>query len=464
MENTQSLLPGFKIPAKASLALPAMMAAIMMTMMASLATSCCKPVENEYSYDKVLILYEAGFNSLSGALKEDIEDVKAGYLPGQHDRNAVVVVSQFTEQFMGYQNLSDISITRLYRDRKGGCVADTLFVMPAGSVCTRTDDFRKALETIRIKMDAEKYGLLFSSHGSGWVPPGYYDNPDDYLFTSFSGSSAARLSPRPLLPPGAVPYRENDEFPGYPRTKSIGQSVVGQGQNSISYELDIKEFAEAIPMHLEYILFDACLMANVEVAYELKDVCDYIVASSAEVMDRGFDYTSLCEHLVKSSISFPKKVCEDFFRYYDSQEGLYRSATISLIDCGELTGLAQACRAIFENHRNELEEIDYHDVQRFYRSYHRWFFDLEDVIAHCNPSPAEKEAFDDAMSKCILFKAATDSFIGGGDFEASAGFYIRKHSGLTSYLPCAVKEKPKRGFLDSYYRKLAWNKASSLVK
>lgn len=424
------------------------------------ATCCdCKKIENTNDFDRVLILYEAGFNSLSSDLIEDIDDVKGHYLPLQTDRNAVVVISQFPTKYLSYKTVTDVSITRLYKDRKGSVIADTLFVMPAGSICTKADDFKKALQTVQVKLKSDHYGLLFSSHGSGWIPSGYYNEPEETIF-----SLGPKRAPRKPLPEGAVPYYENDEFPGLPRTKSIGQTVVGGIMDNVSYEIDIKEFAQSIPMHLDYILFDACLMANVEVAYELKDVCDVIAASSAEVMSKGFDYTTLCERLVKSNQSYPKMVCEDYYHFYESQTGLYNSATISLIDCSKLDAVANACKTIFENHRSELEAIDYTSVQRFYRSYHRWYFDLEDMVAHCSPTAAEKKAFDDAMAQCIIYKAATPAFMGGGDYENSAGFYIHTHSGLTSYLPCAIKNDKQRKYLDDFYKELAWNRATSLVK
>lgn len=424
------------------------------------ATCCdCKKIENTNEFERVLILYEAGFNSLSEDLKEDIEDVKASYLPLNTDKNAVVVISQFPQKYLNYKSLTDVSITRLSKDKKGNVLADTLFVMPSGSIMTKADDFRKALETVRIKLKSSHYGLLFSSHASGWIPSGYYNEPEESIF-----SMGPKKAPRAPLPAGAVPYYENEEFPGYPRTKSIGQTVVGGIMDNISYEMDLREFAESIPMHMDFILFDACLMANVEVAYELKDVCDFIAASSAEVMNKGYDYLTLCERLVKSDVSSPRMVCEDYFRFYESQTGLYKSATISLIDCSKVDALANACKTIFNNHRSELEAIDYTDVQRFYRSYHRWFFDLEDMIAHCKPTESEKKAFDDAMAQCVVYKAATPSFMGGGDYENSAGFYIRTHSGLTSYLPAAIKNAKQREYLDGYYKELAWNRATSLVK
>ena len=40
----------------------------------------------------------------------------------------------------------------------------------------------------------------------------------------------------------------------------------------------------------QFIMFDDCYMSSMEVAYDLKDVTDYIIASTSEVMAYGMPY------------------------------------------------------------------------------------------------------------------------------------------------------------------------------
>lgn len=410
--------------------------------------------DEDKAYNKVLILYSAGANSLSTNLKSDIEDAKKGYIPGEKDKDVFIIISQLSPSWMNFREIPPVNITRLYKNRTGSVVADTLWTLPAGSICTQKDIFRTTLETVKGNFEAREYGMVFSSHASGWVPAGYYYNYEESFFEAPDGANAAARRP---LPDGAVPYYEPDEFPGLPRTKSIGQTVVQHSPNDLSYELDLTDFAAALPMKFEYILFDACLMGCVEAAYELKDYCKMVGFSAAEVMDKGFDYPTLVERLLKTQISRPELVCDDFYKYYEGQTGLYKSATIALVDCSKLEPLAKACKTIFNAHRSELAAINYKEVQPFFRTYHRWFFDLEDMVAHCNPTDDEKAAFDDAMNNCIIYKNATDTFFGGD--KSGQGFDIRKFCGMTSYLPCCGNDD-----LSKYYKQLAWNKAVALVK
>lgn len=54
-------------------------------------------------------------------------------------------------------------------------------------------------------------------------------------------------------------------------------------------EMELDEFAAAIPDGtLDFIIFEACLMAGVEVAYALRGKAEYLLASPAEIISPGF--------------------------------------------------------------------------------------------------------------------------------------------------------------------------------
>ena len=65
-------------------------------------------------------------------------------------------------------------------------------------------------------------------------------------------------------------------------------------------------------MKMDFIIFDACFMGSVEVAYELRDVCDKIVASPTEVIAEGMDYITMASYLMKSSGSDLEGFCRNY--------------------------------------------------------------------------------------------------------------------------------------------------------
>ncbi len=400
-------------------------------------TCDCGNVVFPESYDKVMILYSAGANSLSSDLTEDINDLCSGYIPGVCSGDALVIISHHNV----YKGVSEPVIENVYTDLKGMLVRDTIKVLEQGSMLTDKEVMRSALTTVDQVFKASRYGMVFSSHATGWLPTGFYDNPN--LWKSGSGSYLPR-------PDGAVPYKEPILADGEPRVKSIGQTVSG----ALAYEMELVDFAEALPFHFDYILFDACLMGGIETAYELRDHCDMIGFSQAEILAEGLDYKTMGERLLKGKDPDVIGVCQDYFDYYNAQSGSMRSATISLIDCKKLEPLAGICKKLFNDYRADISTLSRYRVQRYYRSNRKWFFDLQDMLEKCSITADESKSLQDALDGCVVYKAATPSFM----LEYS-GFEIDVHCGLSMYLPSEGNMR-----LDNAYRKLEWNKATELVE
>ena len=274
---------------------------------------------------RVLLLYSAGFNSLSSYLKKDIEDLQKGWLPSdRRTENVVLVYSHFPASGGGYKTPTSPTLVRLYRDRNSEIQADTLVVYPEGTISSSAKQLNKVLTYVKDNFKAKSYGMLFSSHATGYLPAGYYQNSlNAYKTTTWKAMGYQELT--------GVPYVEPEYDPSLPMVKSIGQDQVGSVGSYTSYEIELTDFVKAIPMELDYIMFDTCLMGGIEVAYELKSKVHRVGFSQTEVLAEGFCYETLVSHLLQGSEADPQSVCEDYFKQYEIQSGVYRSATISLI-------------------------------------------------------------------------------------------------------------------------------------
>jgi hypothetical protein len=191
-------------------------------------------------------------------------------------------------------------------------------------------------------------------------------------------------------------------------------------------------------------------MGGVEVAYELKGKCGTVGFSQTEVLAEGFDYKTLTEHLLGSESPDPQAVCEDYFLQYDIQSGVYRSATISMVDCSKMEPLADICRTLFEKYKSNITVLNPDEIQRYYRYDYHWFYDLKDIIIHAGATEEELKNLQDALDECIVYKACTPEFMGS--------FAIDIYSGLSMYLPCNGSVE-----LDKYYKTLQWNIDTKLV-
>ena len=395
---------------------------------------------------KVMLLYSDGCNSLSSFLSEDINDLCTGWLPRQKRADDVILVYSHQPASRGqYSQPSSPVLFRLYAESDGTAVRDTLIVYEPGTISSSSGQLNNVLTYVNRTFPAKSYGLIFSSHATGYLPAGFYSKPGDYHFSEgrmMSQGTGRRVTPTP------VPYIEPEQDPDMPAVKSVGQTVIG----SSSYEMDIRDFAEAIPMKLDYILFDACLMGGIEVAYELAGKCDRLGFSQAEVLAEGFNYQTLTSHLLGNrSESDPYNVCKDYFTQYDVQSGVYRSATISLIDCNRLEPLAGLCKTLFDKYSDNIQKIRPSEVQRFYRSSKHWFYDLQSILEKAGITAVEKAEFLECLDDCVLYKGATPSFMNE--------LPINTFSGFSMYLPSNGNTE-----LSKYYKTLKWNISTGLVK
>ena len=396
---------------------------------------------------KVLLLYSAGYNSLRGYLKEDLEDLTKGYVPRDGFKDDVLLVlSHLNAKGGDYKTPTEPVLYRLTTNRAGKVVADTLLRLTPGPVTTK-EFVQEVLTYVHDRFPAQSYGMVFSSHASGWLPPGYYAKPEDKYSDSITWDAPRRR----LSYSGPVPvyWPEPDEGPA---VKSIGKEQI----DVQSYEMTLREFAGAFPMHFDYILIDACLMGGVEVAWEFRNICDGVGFSQAEVLAEGFDYTKITHHLLENETPDPVAVCEDYFNYYDAQKGTFRSATISFVDCRQLDPLATVCKALFAKYRTSLSTLDHTSVQNFGHRIsgynHSWYFDLKDMLTKADATQEDLEALQQALDGCIVYKAATPVLLGS--------IPINAFSGLTVHLPAYGTD-----FLNNYYKEnVSWNDATTLVE
>lgn len=126
------------------------------------------------------------------------------------------------------------------------------------------------------------------------------------------------------------------------RRKTFGEDDNGK-TTTTQNEMEIPELHSVLSQlpKTDYIFFDACFMQCIEVAYELRDVTDYIIGSPAEIPGPGAPYDKILSALATADV-------QDIVQGYQSaypgtyDRVYYSGVLLSLIDCSKLETLAQA--------------------------------------------------------------------------------------------------------------------------
>lgn len=400
-----------------------------------LLAAACTPerLPSAVQYDSVFIYCALGYNNLNSALRNDLEELRSGELPHKgHPKAAVAFCHNLSGD--GSYTTPNSPVLLQICEKDGATVLDTLKIYPPETVSASPETIRQMLTDVRELFPSKSYGMLFSSHATGWIPAGYRTDSE----------SSGRLFSTSAL---AVPEESSGEFP---LTKSVGAQYYRKSGTTYAEEMDLREFAGAIPMKMDYMIFDACLMGGVEVAWELKDICDRLVISPAEIISDGMVYSSMLHHLLAGTKPDLKAICEEYFDYYNSQSGNSRSATISLVECSGLRMLAKVCAGIISDHREKFDAIDRNAVQPYFYDRKKWYFDLRDALLQMELSPYELANLEGALEGCISYHAETEYFF---------NIRLERCCGLSVYLP-----DPDRPGLNDYYKTLGWNEATGLVQ
>ena len=366
---------------------------------------------------RTLLVYSAGYNSISSYLTDDIEDICSGYVPYNYPYcdNLLIFASNC-------KTGKTPCLIKVSKTREDAVVRDTVRFWPAGTSAVDTETLADVLTYVRDNYPSAEYGMIFSSHATGWLP-------EQTLSTGIFPSSPESTSGL--------------------NGKSRPQRTIGQ-DSSTKAEMDVKDFAEALPFTLKYIVFDACLMGGIETAYELRNKCEHIVFSQAEILADGMVYTNIVNRLLGQRPSDIIGVAKDFFAHYDSQTGDNRSATISVVDCSALESLAKACKVIFDAQKGAIPGIRPANVQPAnYRT--SYFYDFRDILTEI-ASQEELSDVDSALEQCIEYKANTEYFFSEW---LNKSFRYETFCGLSMYLPSAVSASQRENSND-YYSLYQW--------
>lgn len=169
-------------------------------------------------------------------------------------------------------------------------------------------------------------------------------------------------------------------------------------------------------------------MGSVEVAYELKDKTEVLIASPTEILSPGMEaiYPIALPYLLSNTEGRFERFAQSYFDHWNSQNGDYRSATISVIHTEALPQLANLARTAFLSHEFTDEELS--QIQHFDRRIQPLFFDLKEALLLADVSL--KPAADEIFEQIVTYTAATPQFIPGEAY----GFDIHTCCGLSTYL------------------------------
>ncbi len=355
---------------------------------------------------RTVIIYMIADNNLDYFSVKNINEMEAGF-NNNYNGNLLVYVDRAEGATPSHPIVYKIS-----QDTTEAIMSEVAFVYEEQNSANETVMTNSLLDIIQ-PYPAQSYGLILWSHGTAWYP---------------EGANISNL--------------KNNDFDTTLRQSPYIKSFGKDGTD----ELCIKKLKNALPIHFDFILFDACYMGSVEVAYELKDNAHYIISSPTEVLSTGYPYQHIIEDLFEPHVNY-EKIAHTFFISYDTLSSALQSATVSVIKTANLIHLAHAVSKIM-NDTNKLQVTSVSKIQQYTANEKNFLFDIEDFICNITHDSNQIEACKKALDDVVVFKASTPSILGE--------LKIKKFSGLSIYVP----DSSNYIYYD-YYKTLDWYKSSA---
>jgi hypothetical protein len=403
-----------------------------MMMMAVLMTACSsndddlEPVQpalkkgesRTVAQAKTVLVYMAGRNCLSGMVNKDLNEMKLGSKRLDSNDNLLVFVRRDKTEKMPW-------LARI----KNGVVTDSVSLSDMG--ITSSDGENRASDPVVMEgvmhyafshypaMDGN-YGLVLWGHGSGWL----MDN------------EVKRVNSR-----------------------AFG---VDKGEDGRALWMNIPTMANILKgmPHLKFIMADCCNFMCLEVLYELRNVCDYVIGSPAEIPDQGAPY----DEIVPDMFADGRFYTSIIDKYYKSVNGYL---PLTAVQSSQMEQLAQATHQAMQAVQSNLNG-DYADMTGLIHYYHtdddsdfhpeyNIFYDAGDFFLAHAPQDAYqqwKQSLDQAVVErrnAALWNTDKVWFMKYSDFTVTDA----KMHGVSMF----VGQNPAKGNYAKYnedIKKMAW--------
>lgn len=235
------------------------------------------------------------------------------------------------------------------------------------------------------------------------------------------------------------------------------------------YNIDIPDLANVLKKSfsekLDFVLFDACMMGNAEVGYELKDVTSHCIASVMETPVYGFPYDQILPYLYTENIDY-SAVCHEFMSF-NKTNNLW--GTCAVMDCSQMENLASAVKEKLSEWEDALSSVSMQNVQQYgVNSYKYFSYDVLDFFRELGRKSGIVKTTDlneaiasvqSALNQAVIAKDCLsgvdydfDGLVIDGTRFCGIGMYIPKE-----YNPYVAN---KTAWNDYYEQSISWYHAA----
>ena len=393
-------------------------------------TSCSEEAFDTDSVNKqtILVFYpwtgSQSSTGLLGYLQNNIDSICDGIIDRKGLNNSRVLV--FLSDKYNHSTLYDLQYNATTKS-----VDRVPLKEYEGASYASAEGIADIMNEVKTQASALNYALIVGVHGCGWTYASDWSRYPYYARPSVTRPRDNNFSGIQFGPD-----------PNAPLTRFFGS--VSLAENA----MDISTLAEGIResgLKMQYILFDACYMSNIETAYELKDVTNYMIASGSEIMAAGLPYRSMWSYLNSPTPNYSGIVSTSVNFYKNNSSAPF--CNLAAIDCRQVEKLASVMKDINAEYQLSAS-VSLDSIQHLDGFRPNLFYDLETYVDSLRPSGYLLDQFKSQLKLTIKASDHTDEAY--TCIYSSDSFKIKNYCGITISDPSqhsvAIKGREKTGW------------------
>ncbi len=214
------------------------------------------------------------------------------------------------------------------------------------------DRLVKTTQWVFGKYRADHYGLILWSHGSGWEPEEIEKVAQQARGDQVVGK--AEWNDRAAIPGTYALFRstvkEIVRRPTHNERAVCFDDGTGHSLDTLELHDVTRQIQGTLGQPLDFLGMDACLMASLEVAYQLRETTRCVVASEELVPGHSWPYDLIYGALRAQPDLTPqdlaKRAVQDYVSYYSQHPPKAGDVTLVALDLSRITVLSDAVRSL----------------------------------------------------------------------------------------------------------------------
>ena len=321
-----------------------------------------QPVLKGDTVSRTLLVYIMAENSISKDLSDDFGEIK----------NAAYDLPEDVRLFVYFDNSDTTRLPMLYQyyPYKNSLVENVVYSFDEDVCSSDTAVLGKVLDVIFDDYPTKAFDLIMGSHADGWV------------------RHHSKTAPNRII--------------GIDNGKNTTS-------NKITTTIEIEELAallERLPVKVDRLMFDACLMQGVEVAYAMRNSANWIIGSPAEIPSFGAPYDKVVP-MFFNPVSTVKDIMYEYKKAYDNE---YYGVVLAAVSAASMQEFADSTRRYVEKsfRINAHNENKYGTCLAYVPRKHPTYYDVNSVMK-CILDSVDYSSWKAVFDKAVPYAMISNS-------------------------------------------------------